>query len=285
MIAVEVRGPIYMVKTVGSLPDTLEKYDTAINVIGGIKDYSVLFKVVHSYFDETDSVNQLIYQRNEFNLRTAKSRERIEKAINKSLLSFKNLDHQALIDGVLKDYIPLPDRQLILFWHFALNNRLFREISTQVFTRLFYSGRASINKNDIIAYFKEMLSTTDHEINWSETTINTLSTKYLNLMTKLGFLSPKRNKLFETIKPSSQAVIIFLYFARLFDADHQNLLDNPFLPLMLISRDEIGDRLKKLALKGLFEMNFDGVSLNVDFIYPYQEISHALYDRQSAEVC
>ena len=53
-------------------------YNTAINVIGGLKDCSVIFKAIDSYFSQSDSLNALVNQRNEFNLRTEKSRTRIE---------------------------------------------------------------------------------------------------------------------------------------------------------------------------------------------------------------
>ena len=285
IIAIRVQEPIYMVKTVESLPGILEKYDTTINVIGGIKDYSAIFKVINSYFDGGDSVNQLIYQQNGFNLRTAKSRERIEKAINKAFLNFKNPGHQILIKSLMSDHIPWADKQMVLFWHFSLNNRLFREISTQVFAKMFYSGRVSINKNDIVAYLKEFITTKEaREISWSESTINTLATKYLNLMTKLRFLKPKRNKVFEEIRLSSQSLVIFIYFAKLFDPYGNDIFKNQFLPLLLINQQEIVERLKKLAIRGHFNMDFNGVSLNINLIYPYQEISDVLYRQSSAEI-
>ncbi|MBE9253856.1 DUF1819 family protein [Synechocystis salina LEGE 00031] len=267
-----------MVKTVESLSGTLEKYDTTINVIGGIKDYSAIFKVINSYFDGGDSVNQLIYQRNEFNLRTDKSRQRIEKAIVKAFLNFKNPDHQQFVKGLLAEHIPWADKQMVLFWHFSLNNRLFREISIQVFAKIYHSGRVSINKNDIIAYLKDFIATEEtNQISWSESTINTLATKYLNLMTKLRFLKPKRNKIFEEIKPSSQSLVVFLYFAKLFDPDDHDIFKNQFLPLLLIHHQGVVERLKKLAMRGFFNMDFNGVSLNIDLTYPYQEISNVLY--------
>ena len=84
--------------------------------------------------------------------------------------------------------MPLSERELVLFWQFALNNRLFREISYQVYIKAYMSGRSGLSKDDITAYLKEFVShNKELKLNWSENTINTLSTKYLNLMTKLNF--------------------------------------------------------------------------------------------------
>ena len=173
----------------------LGAYNTAINVIGGLKDCSVIFKAIDSHFSQSDSLRELVNQRNEFNLRTEKSRTRIEREVRKAFLQFKNEEHQDLVQGIFTDRVPLQDKELILVWQFALNNRLFREISSRVFAKTYYSGRASISKDDITAYLKEFLRQNESlGISWSENTINTLSTKYLNLMSKLGFLSPGRVK-------------------------------------------------------------------------------------------
>jgi hypothetical protein len=255
-------------------------YDTAINVIGGLRDCSVIFKAIDSYFSQSDSLKELVHQRNEFNLRTEKSRIRIERAVRNSFLHFVNQDHQDLLQGIFRDNVPLKDKELVLLWQFALNNRLFREITERVFVKIYYSGRAAISKNDITAYLKEFLSLNKSlPINWSQNTINTLSTKYLNLMSKLGFVSPGRIKSFRHIRPSSETQVLFLYFAKLFAPTMGNILSNGLLPLSFVPTEDIHARLKKLTMKGLFDMNFNGVALNINLTHSYKGICDALYKR------
>jgi len=260
-------------------------YNTAINVIGGLKDCSVIFKAIDSYFSQSDSLKALVNQRNEFNLRTEKSRTRIEREVRKAFLHFRNEEHQALIQGIFTERVPLQDKERVLVWQFALNNRLFREICSRVFVKIYYSGRAGISKDDITAYLKEFLSRNDSlEITWSENTINTLSTKYLNLMSKLGFLSPGRVKSFKHIRPSSEALVLFLYFAKLFSPGSSNILTNELLPISFIPSGDVQDRLKKLSLKGYFNMNFTGVALNIELTHSYKGICDVLYDRPPTEI-
>jgi len=255
-----------------------EVYDTAINVIGGLRDCSVIFRAFDAHFSQTDSYKELMNQRNEFNLRTEKSRTRIEREVSKEFLHFKNEEHQSLIQGIFSERVPLRDKELALLWQFALNNRLFREITSRVFVKTYYSGRASISKDDIIAYLKEFLRQNESiPISWSENTINTLSTKYLNLMSKLGLLSPGRIKSFNHIRPSSEAQVLFLYFAKLFSTGPVNILTNELLPICFIPLEDIQDRLKKLSLKGFFNMNFNGVALNIELTHSYERICDELY--------
>ncbi|MBA7540274.1 hypothetical protein ES705_32569 [subsurface metagenome] len=76
-------------------------YDTTINVIGGLRDCGVIFKAIESHFSHKDTLKDLISGRNEFNLRTERSRKRIERAINRSFLTFKNKDHRNLIQSLI----------------------------------------------------------------------------------------------------------------------------------------------------------------------------------------
>lgn len=258
----------------------LNNYNTTINVIGGLRDCGVISKAIESHFSDESTLKDLISGRNEFNLRTERSRTRIERAIKEDFLSFKNQDHRDLIQSIFAGNMILPEKDLILFWQFALSNRLFREISSRVFVKTYFSGRTSLSKDDIIAYLKEFLNQNKQlNLNWSENTINTLSTKYLNLMTKLNFLEGVRTKSFRHIRTSAGSLVLFLYFANLHDPDNSNILKNDILSLSFVSPEDIRVRLKKLSLKGFFNMNFNGVELNIELIHSYKGICNVLYNR------
>ncbi len=257
---------------------TCDNYDTSINVIGGLKDSSAIYSAIESHFNEEDTLNDLISGRNEFNLRTERSRTRVERAIKQTFLQFKNQEHKDLMQSLFQNNISLPEKELILFWQFALSNRLFREISTQVFIKAYFSGRTSLSKDDIIAYLKEFLTQNKElELNWSESTISTLSTKYLNLMAKLDFLEGGRTKSFRHIKTSGESLVLLLYFAKLYDPKNSNILKNDMLPLSFVAPEDIKDRLKKLSLKGFFNMNFNGVIMNIELTHNFKGICDALY--------
>jgi hypothetical protein len=254
-------------------------YNTDINIIGSLKDCSVIIKAIASNFDESDSVDELMNERNEFNLRTDKSRKRIEASVNKSFLQFKNQDHEDLIKAIFSDRVPQQDKELALLWQFALNNQLFLDLTSHVFVKNYYSGRIGISKDDIIAYLKEFISQNKSlDISWSENTINIIGAKYLNLMSKLGFLNTGRDKTFKHIRPSSEVQVLFLYFANLYAPNQKNILTNDFLPIGFIHSDDLQARLKKLSLKGFFNLTFNGVDLNIELTHSYKGICDALYN-------
>ncbi|MGZ4042325.1 MAG: BrxA family protein, partial [Bacteroidia bacterium] len=43
--------------------------------------------------------------------------------------------------------------------------------------------------------------------------------------------------------------------------------------------DDIRDRLKRLSLKGFFNMDFNGVALNIELTHSYKEICDVLYNK------
>jgi len=256
------------------------EYDTSINVIGGIQDISIIYKAIDAYFSESSTLNDLVRERNELALRTERSRTRVHNAIKASFLIFKNDDHQVLVQNLFARKDVPANKELILFWQYALSNRLFREISTQVFCKAYFSGRAGLSKEDIVAYLKEFLNQNKPlGLGWSESTVQTLSTKYLNLMTKLNLLEGARIKSFKYVRPSSEDMVLFLYFASLQEPDNRNILKNEMLPLLFIPVEDIQDRLKKLSLKGYIHMTYNGVDLNIELTHSFKEICDVLYHR------
>jgi hypothetical protein len=251
--------------------------NSSINVLGGLKTPSLLFTIISDFAHDESSFTKKIIEDNHFNIRTEKSRKRLALEVRRSFVNFRNDGHKFLLRESFSDSHPLMDRSLFLIWQYALNNDLFREISTHVFVKLYLSGRSGINKNDIIAFVKDLIQKNNNlNVKWAESTIGTIATKYLNFMDKMGFLTGGRNKSFVQIRPSSEAQVIFLCFAHL-HSENQNLLRNEFLPLSFIPTEDLQARLKKLSLKGYFNMNFNGVSLNIELTKSYQGICDALY--------
>ena len=266
--------------TQNTYKDHSAEYNTVIKDIAGIKDYSEIFNVINAYFSDPDSTEAMITDENKFDVRTYKTRTKVSWAMNKSILQFVSEEHKALASWVFREDIPLQDKNFAFLWHFCLTNRLFREITLCVFTKAYFSGRAQISKEDIIAYIKDISDKSDSPGTpspWSEETIYRLATKYLNLMSKFGFVSSGRVKAFNHIRPSTEALVIFLYFASSYAPLTKNILENELLSASFISADDIHERLKKLSIKGYFDMNFNGLTLNIELTHSHKEICHALY--------
>jgi hypothetical protein len=98
-------------------------------------------------------------------------------------------------------------------------------------------------------------------------------------MTKLNFVEGNRIKSFKPIRPTAESLCLFLYFAKLYDPSSNNILKNDLLPLSFMIIEDITDRLKKLSIKGFFNMDFNGVTLNIELTHSYKGICDVLYNQ------
>lgn len=256
------------------------QYNTSLKDIAGLKEYSLVFSILNSYFDSPESSEKKVTVDNEFDIRTSKTRSKVNWAIKKSLLQFINNSHEDLISKVFREDVPHQDKQFAFLWHFCLTNRLFRELTTEVFSKVYFSGRAQISQDDIIAFLKEQSADENNDFpRWSEDTLYRVATKFLSLMTKFDFVTTGRLKSFKHIRPSPAATVLFLYFAKLHETETTNILVNDLLPASFTVKEDIHNRLKKLSLKGYFDMTFNGETLNIQLKHSYKDICDALYSR------
>ena len=87
----------------------LGNYDTTINIIGGLSDCGVIYSAIDAFFSQGDAIRDLATIRNEFNLRTERSKIRVELAVRRSFLEFYNQDHKDLIQAIFQHNLPLPE--------------------------------------------------------------------------------------------------------------------------------------------------------------------------------
>ncbi|EPO2880407.1 BrxA family protein [Vibrio cholerae] len=257
---------------------SVQDYNTAIKDIAGLKDYTLVFNIISAYFFEPNLTDSKITDENEFDIRTSKTRNKVSWAINKAIIKFINQDHELLIKKIYLSDAPLIDKKFCFLWHLCLNNRLFREITTQVFSKVYFTGRAQISQDDIIAFLKDKMSSEGPDFpQWSEDTLYRVATKYLSLMTKFDFVTAGRVKSFNHIRPTPEALVLFVYFSNLFSPEIKNIFEHELLPTSFIAKEDIQDRFKKLSMKGFFDMSFNGVALNVELTHNYKDICDALY--------
>ena len=156
----------------------MNTYNSDINIIGGIPDFQLIFKAIELYASGKDAMDDAVVKRNEFNFRTEKARKRFLAAVNSTFLNFSNKEHENFIKTLFSHNISLETKQLILFWQFAFSNRLFLEISRDVFVKSYFSGRVTFAKEDVIAYIKElMVNDSELKEKFSDKTIDTIASK------------------------------------------------------------------------------------------------------------
>ena len=93
----------------------------------------------------------------------------------------------------------------------GLANKLFGKITENIFMAAVYSGRISLDKNEVLSYLRFLQKEEPQSLPWSENTLDTTASKYLSTLRNLVLLmGPSRKVLFIL---SLQTTSLFTLFA------------------------------------------------------------------------
>jgi hypothetical protein len=156
---------------------------------------------------------------------------------------------------------------MILFWQLLINNKLFFDITKEVFLKEYYSGKVSFSKEYVIAFIKDLIFNNDDlKGKWGESTINTIASKYLTILKKLDLLEGSKIKKFKNIYLSDESFLIFLQIIKNIESSNINILKSIYINFSFISEENLLFRIKSFAKKGLLNMNFDGKILKIELL-------------------
>lgn len=223
-----------------------EKYNSTVNIIGGVPDYMSMIDYVNCECGYTPS--------DAFSFRTAKATSRFKKAVADAFISFESHEHKDLfIKALNSDEFSNEEKMIVMFWQFLYCNRLFAEITDNVFLRALYSGRTSISASDVEAFLKHLKALSPEDMPWSDSTIKTTASKYLTVLKKLGFADGKIQKMIHAPHISSLLFTYFIKFA-LSAYPGSNNLDNPIFRFSFLDNQSIINRLKTIEYIPLWDI-------------------------------
>lgn len=242
-----------------------QTYDVSIIPIGSIPNYDLIYSALKFFSKNDDSFYNKVVIQNEYDIRTESSRKRFLRAVNLNFLTFNNEKHEEVIKKIFSKEISKDIQNLVLFWQLSLSNVLFRDFTNDFFLKYYFSGRSNLYKEDLTALIKNIIeNNTELKTKWSNKTSESLVSKYLTILKKLGLAEGSKKKTIKYIHISNEALIIFVCLILNANPEKSNFLENSFLPFSLMSKDEFISRLKQLALKDMLQMTFNGSELKIE---------------------
>ena len=218
---------------------TVGKYSTDCNIIGGIPDYSVLL----DYITEKSKASG----DGGFVFRTQNALSRFSKSIDTGILQFASPKHKELfMSAIAGEQYTNTEKMLILFWQMIYANKLFGKITENIFMPAVYSGRISLDKNEVLSYLRFLQKEEPQSLPWSENTLDTTASKYLSTLKKLGLAD---GSLVKTILHPVISDSLFVYFVNwALAVDNDKTLNNPFFFYSFYDTTGLISRLKKIEL-------------------------------------
>tara|TARA_B100000242_G_scaffold294388_1_gene277047 strand:+ start:358 stop:1134 length:777 start_codon:yes stop_codon:yes gene_type:complete len=255
-------------------------YNTDINIVGSIPDYHLIYKALPLLIAKDDQLIQMLVKDNEFNLRTEKSRERFLSVLNSAFINENTSINEFVGKIMSSSHTDDKNKSLFLFWIFNINNELFRELNNRLFLKYFYLGRAEFPAKDVEAYLKDLINRTlELQGRWSESTIETIASKYLTILKKLNLLEGTQKKSFCFVRVSDELIVCLIHLYSLMNQQGANFLDHECSKWIFISKDSVLERLKKIGKKGWIKMNYTGSSLRVESVFNNNNIIDGIFSR------
>ncbi|MDE5790233.1 MAG: DUF1819 family protein [Muribaculaceae bacterium] len=223
------------------------KYNSTVNVVGSIPDYSNMIDYINQNYGMTSSEDRFVF-------RTSNATSRFKKAVSDGFFCFTSDNHKTIfLQGLSSKDYSIEEKLIMLFWQFAYCNELFSQITDNVFLRALYSGRTSISASDVEAFMKHLKVQSPDDMSWSDSTIKTTASKYLTVLKKFGFADGKIQKSIRTPHISSSLFIYLVKFALSAYPETINL-NNPMFRFSFLDNQSIINRLKTIEYISLWDI-------------------------------
>lgn len=234
------------------------KYDSNINALGSIPDYSSMIDFICEYSGYMPEGH------GSFSFRTHKTFSIFLAAIKTSVLQFTNARHRLLfMDTLYSQEFSYQEKLLVLFWQMAYACPLFRRITEDVLMKAVYQGRTTLSAIDVLALLHHIKETEPGEFTWSEATLKICASKYLTILKKLNLADGaiKKQILYPPISSS-----LFAYFIKMAMTVYpeQRTLDNPMMAFSFYDKASLISKLKRVEYVPLWNMSQVGEEVVID---------------------
>lgn len=245
--------------------------NTDINILGSLPDWN-LVKIFLAAETAPEMESSAVYTQTA--IKTIRSVDRFENAINGNLIKFTNPETKI----ILKDAIEAEDISqnvlFLLFWNASNNNLLLNILNERVFFPAFFSGRITIKSSEVVACIKDMKASHPELKTWTEYTLTKVASKYLTLLKKFGLMEGGLNKTIVHPFLSDKMFIVFLYWLKAIETQ-TNLINSPWLQYGMMEHTTLLERLMNKKHVKYINIIYTGDRLEIETKIPYQEIYHA----------
>jgi len=226
----------------------MEKINSDINVIGSIPDFNFIEVALEQFSKEKGHANfkELVVTNNAFDFRTESTRKRFLSAVNGSILVFSNDNHKALIVSLFSITGQESLKRMAVFWQLLFGNELFLLISKNVYAKAYFSGRKSLAGDEVFAYLKDLQTTIPKLKEFSNATLEIISSKYLTILRKLEMAQGVVKKRILNVRLSEHEILFFVYLILSVYSATKNILNNPYREFFFLEDSELIQALKNI---------------------------------------
>jgi hypothetical protein len=234
--------------------------NTDINIVGSIPNYDIILEIIEmrAKGDSNEEIKDKMINQNIFEIRTKYSRIRFLTVIKSSFLKFTTSNHERFILKMSENAENNHIKNLILYFQFAINNRLFNLITLNVFRKKLFDGAITFSKKEVEEYIYQLADKHEFIKELPVNTIKTVSYKYLTIMTKFGYLEGHKKKNFKIQIPDIKDLLFSIYFLHSIGIPSDKIFSHELMDLWLIEDSMKDEIIKNAAIRNLIEYSSSG---------------------------
>ena len=241
--------------------------NTDINILGGLSEFNLIEALLKKSTETTINESSQVYS----NIKTIKALKRYERAILNTLIRFTNPKIEALIRQVIDSEGITSDSLLLLFWNASTNNELLDYLNQKVYFPALYSGRVTVKKDEVRACLNELKQSEESLQKWSDSTIDTVSRKYLALLRRFNLMAGVRKQTIIHNNISDKVLILFIYWLLAVETK-ANVLESNWLPYCFQEKEILLQLIMQKKFMKYYNVNYSGDKLKIEPLFSYEEV-------------
>ena len=260
----------------------MSQYNTSINVLGSISDLNIILETIRSFKEKGLKVtkNEFI-EGNAFGFDITSSRKRFFTLIKKLFLKNSDLPaNQFFLNSIVNNAPSNSFKRQLIYLETFRKNELFADITSNLIFKKFHENRRLIDTKELLNFLLDFGEGTKIE-EWSESTIKTISSKYISFMKRAGLFEKDKGykSMISFPYPDEKMITYLVYLLKATDLSDNEVYNSNLFKALMLTEDQKVDLLKKGSLKGYYDFNFTGArNATFEINYSKEEIIDELFE-------
>ncbi|MGM0502932.1 MAG: BrxA family protein [Bacillota bacterium] len=249
----------------------MKEYNTAINPLGSLPDINIIFETIKFYAENRDleGLKKEFIDGNVFGFQLSSSRKRFFSLLKKLYLNNEGKDFELFLKAISNQKSVTSLKKAAIYIETCRNNDLFFDIINGFIYPKYKEDRRLVTSSELYDFLTEFSEGSKIE-EWSDSTIKTISYKFIKFMKRLGYFEKETRvkSLFSFPYPTVEVVTYIVYLLKAEGKTDDEIYNSDlFRSLMLNKQDKIS-LLKEGAVKNFYEFSLSG-SGNAEFQLNY----------------
>lgn len=237
-------------------------YNTSVNVLGSIPNINIIIETI-KYYNQCQDIKETkeeFVEGNAFGFNLTSSRKRFFSLIKKLFLKDpEDKANKFFIEAISSDRPDSNFKKAILYLEVYRKNDLFRDITRELIYAKYHDNRRLTSTQEIFDFLLDFGEGTKI-VEYSESTVKTIASKYRGFMKRLGYFEKAEGSksMIAYPYPSKDWITYIVYLLKAEDKKDPEIFNSDMFDAFMLKEDEKIELLKQGSLAGYYDFDLSG---------------------------